>query len=252
MKRKSARPAVAAICSLALFCLFLYHSSAAGASSAAAGQQAAPQAPSTAAGLVLVGTVRGSQNQSYIKAPFEVPAGTERVTITFDYTGKEQHTSSRSRIARSRRASLLERRQQVHAHRRPDADATPSCLPGAIPPGTWNVLIGVPNIRANVESHYTIHVYLLAAPARWPASRRCCASRSRAGRLGFAAICTCTPRTAMANAPARRERWFPARSTSPPTPPRAAASTSSPSPTTTPARNTMRCASCNLTSTSCF
>ena len=39
-------------------------------------------------------------------------------------------------------------------------DATPSCLPGAIPSGTWNVLIGVPNIRASVESHYTIHVYL--------------------------------------------------------------------------------------------
>ena len=38
-------------------------------------------------------------------------------------------------------------------------DATPSCLPGAIPHGEWNVLIGVPNIRANVESHYTIHVY---------------------------------------------------------------------------------------------
>ncbi len=34
-----------------------------------------------------------SQNQSYVKAPFLVPAGTERVTITFDYTGKEQHTA---------------------------------------------------------------------------------------------------------------------------------------------------------------
>jgi hypothetical protein len=39
-------------------------------------------------------------------------------------------------------------------------DATPSCLPGGLPSGTWNVLIGVPNIRAGVESHYTIHVYL--------------------------------------------------------------------------------------------
>jgi hypothetical protein len=39
-------------------------------------------------------------------------------------------------------------------------DATPSCLPGRIPPGEWNVLIGVPNIRAKVESHYTIHIFL--------------------------------------------------------------------------------------------
>ena len=40
------------------------------------------------------------------------------------------------------------------------SDATPSCLPGAIPPGKWNVLIGVPNIRANVTSHYTATVFL--------------------------------------------------------------------------------------------
>ncbi len=53
-------------------------------------------------------------------------------------------------------------------------DATPSCLPGAIPSGTWNVLIGVPNIRASVESHYTIHVYLSrtgAVPALPPILR---------------------------------------------------------------------------------
>ena len=41
----------------------------------------------------LEGTVRGAQNQSYVQVPFAVPAGTERVTITFDYTGKEQHTA---------------------------------------------------------------------------------------------------------------------------------------------------------------
>ncbi|HUB51008.1 MAG TPA: CehA/McbA family metallohydrolase [Terracidiphilus sp.] len=31
--------------------------------------------------------------------------------------------------------------------------------------GTWNVLIGVPNIRSGVESHYTIHVWLSATGA---------------------------------------------------------------------------------------
>ncbi|HZP03847.1 MAG TPA: CehA/McbA family metallohydrolase [Terracidiphilus sp.] len=108
---------------------------------------------------VLEGVVRGSQNQSYVKAPFDVPAGTERVTITFAYTEKEQHTTldlgmldpGGLRCWSGGNKSTL----TVGL-----SDATPSCLPGPILAGTWNVLIGVPNIRANVESHYTIHVYL--------------------------------------------------------------------------------------------
>src|SRR5690348_13142832 len=108
---------------------------------------------------VLQGVVRGSQNQSYVKVPFDVPAGTERVTITFAYTEREQHTTldlgmldpAGLRCWSGGNKSML----TVGL-----SDATPSCLPGPVPSGTWNVLIGVPNIRANVESHYTIHVYL--------------------------------------------------------------------------------------------
>ncbi len=79
------------------------------------------------------------------------------MTITFDYTGKDQHTAldlglldpAGLRCWSGGNKSVLTVGLM---------DATPSCLPGAIPDGTWNVLIGVPNIRANVESHYTIHV----------------------------------------------------------------------------------------------
>ncbi len=108
---------------------------------------------------VLEGVVRGAQNQSYIQAPFHVPAGTHRVTITFAYTAREQHTAldlglldpTGLRCWSGGNKSML----TVGL-----SDATPSCLPGAIPPGTWNVLIGVPNIRKGVESHYTLHVFL--------------------------------------------------------------------------------------------
>src|ERR1700734_830522 len=117
-----------------------------------------PAAPSFTE-LTLEGTVRGSQNQSYIKVPFSVPAGAERVTITFEYTGKDQHTAldlgmldpAGLRCWSGGNKSML----TVGL-----SDATPSCLPGAIPPGTGNVLIGVPNIRPAGESHYTTHVYL--------------------------------------------------------------------------------------------
>ena len=126
---------------------------------AAFAQQAPPVADSSGSDFVLQGVVRGSQNQSYVQVPFAVPDGTERVTITFSYTEKEQHTAldlglldpAGLRCWSGGNKSTLTVGLM---------DATPSCLPGAIPSGTWNVLIGVPNIRAGVESHYTIHVYL--------------------------------------------------------------------------------------------
>ena len=54
------------------------------------------------------------------------------------------------------------------------SDATPSCSPGPIPAGSWNVLIGVPNIRSNAQSHYTVQVYFSpsGAVAREPAPLR--------------------------------------------------------------------------------
>jgi hypothetical protein len=161
------RSARAVLCFAVVSCLVLC------ASLAAQAQQPANSTPPALTELTLEGTVRGSQNQSYVNVPFPVPAGTERVTITFAYTGKEQHTNldlglldpSVLRCWSGGNKSLLTVGLM---------DATPSCLPGAIPPGTWNVLIGVPNIRAGVESHYTIHVYLSStgAVAAEPAALR--------------------------------------------------------------------------------
>ena len=131
-----------------------------------AGVMAAAQQPPASSNkdFVLEGTVRGAQNQSYVKVPFQVSAGTERVTLTFTYTGKEQKTAldlglldpAGLRCWSGGNKSLL----TVGL-----SDATPSCLPGAIPAGTWNILIGVPNIRASVVSHYTAHVFLSSSGA---------------------------------------------------------------------------------------
>jgi hypothetical protein len=145
---QNCRPRLSAGFALA-FCLLCGFAATAGAQ----------QAAESLGGLTLEGTVRGSQNQSYIQVPFSVPSGTERVTITFDYTARDQHTAldlglldpAGLRCWSGGNKSTL----TVGL-----SDATPSCLPGAIPAGTWNVLIGVPNIRPNVESHYTIHVDL--------------------------------------------------------------------------------------------
>lgn len=139
-----------------LLVLLFPFASATGSALRSADARSASNAP---AEIALTGVIRGSQNQSYVKVPFTVPAGTVRVTYTFAYTGKEQKTTldlglldpAGLRCWSGGNKSLL----TVGL-----SDATPSCRPGAIPAGTWNVLIGVPNIRANVESHYTIHVFL--------------------------------------------------------------------------------------------
>ncbi len=156
MKKSSPRHAKLLFRFSALFRILLVSSLAA---VPALAQPAPPVADSSGSDFVLQGVVRGSQNQSYVQVPFAVPDGTERVTITFSYTEKEQHTAldlglldpAGLRCWSGGNKSTL----TVGL-----SDATPSCLPGAIPSGTWNVLIGVPNIRAGVESHYTVHVYL--------------------------------------------------------------------------------------------
>lgn len=110
------------------------------------------------ANVVLTGEVKGSQNHSYIEVPFRVPEGVERVTLRFQYTEKDKHTAldlglldpAQLRCWSGGNKSVL----TIGI-----SDATPSCLPGLISAGTWSVLIGVPNIRANVVSHYTAEVY---------------------------------------------------------------------------------------------
>jgi len=117
-------------------------------------------APPTPADLVLEGDVNGSQNHTYIEVPFQVPEGVERVTLTFNYTEKDKHTALdlglldtvQLRCWSGGNKSLL----TVG-----NSDATPSCLPGPIPQGEWNVLIGVPNIRPQVTSHYSVQVFFM-------------------------------------------------------------------------------------------
>jgi hypothetical protein len=108
--------------------------------------------------LLLQGNVRGDENHTYVEVPFEVPANLQRVTITFAYTEKDQRTwldlglldPAEVRCWSGGNKSTL----TVGI-----SDATPSCMPGPIAPGRWRVLIGVPNIRPLITSHYTIQVF---------------------------------------------------------------------------------------------
>ncbi len=59
-----------------------------------------------------------------------------------------------------------------------EVDATSSYLPGPLPPGTWHLLLGIPNIRSGAQAEYKAEVYISASieppdfkPARRPALR---------------------------------------------------------------------------------
>lgn len=108
--------------------------------------------------LVLRGSLSGEDNHAYKLLPFTVPDGVFRITVEFAYTGKEQRTAldlglfdpQEFRGWSGGNKSLF----TVSA-----TDATPSYLPGYMPAGTWKLLVGVPNIRANVHCDYEAKIW---------------------------------------------------------------------------------------------
>src|ERR1700751_2006252 len=114
-------------------------------SSATAAAAEAESGSSASTKLVLQGNVRGSQNNSYIEVPFRVPEGIQRVTVTFHYTEKEKHTALDLGLMDRAGLRCWSGGNKTVLTVGP-SDATPSCLAGPLPAGTWKILIGVPNI----------------------------------------------------------------------------------------------------------
>lgn len=114
--------------------------------------------------LSLHGEVTGKDNQTYRPVPFDVPAGTTRITVQFDYDNKTDHTTIdlgllgpdgfRGQDGFRGWSGGTKRVFTVSA-----TDATPSYLPGAIRPGRWQLLLGLPNVRANARTPYDIKIW---------------------------------------------------------------------------------------------
>ncbi len=119
--------------------------------------------PASAAGqqpdLTLRGEITGQDHQTYREVPFAVPAGTTRITVQFDYTGRDRKTTldlglldpDGFRGWSGGNKSVF----TVSA-----SDATPSYLPGAIRPGEWALLLGIPNIRKDTRAEFTARIWL--------------------------------------------------------------------------------------------
>lgn len=121
--------------------------------------------------LVLHGRLQADAHQSYRQLPFELPPGTGRITVEFDYTGRDQKTTIDLGLLDPQGlrgwSGGNKRLFTVSA-----SDATPSYLPGTLPAGTWALLLGVPNIRPGSVSEYKarIRFTLASAPEQLPES----------------------------------------------------------------------------------
>lgn len=120
---------------------------------------AAVHARADTSDLILRGVLTGADHQTYRSVPFEVPAGTQRITVEFDYDGKEQRSvidlgllgpdgTLRGWSGGNKRAFTVS-----------GVDATPSYQPTPTTPGTWALLLGVPNMRQHGRAAYTARVH---------------------------------------------------------------------------------------------
>jgi hypothetical protein len=111
-------------------------------------------APALAApDVVLKGRLTGADHQTYVDLPFQVPEGVNRITVSFHYTGREQKSTIDLGLndPNGFRGWSGGNKSEFTLS---DADATPSYLPGRIIAGTWNLVLGVPNMRKDGVSDY--------------------------------------------------------------------------------------------------
>jgi hypothetical protein len=118
-------------------------------------QQASPD-------LVLHRIVTYSDRQTYIELPFDVPQGVTRITIESSYTERDKHTTIDLGLFDGERFRGWSGGNKS-SFTLSETDATPSYLPGPVRPGTWKLILGVPNIRAGVRSEYTAKIYFARA-----------------------------------------------------------------------------------------
>jgi hypothetical protein len=121
--------------------------------------QATPcQAQAAQPDLVLNSAFSGPDNHTYREIPFQVPAGIGRITIDVSYTGREEHTAIDMGLFDPERFRGWGGGKQGPVTLS-ETDATPSYLPGTLPAGTWRLLLGVPNIRAQARSDLVAKIY---------------------------------------------------------------------------------------------
>jgi len=107
--------------------------------------------------LVLTGEVSYANYNTYVELPFAVPEGVSRLSIAFSYDEAEQHTTIDLGLADpyGMRGWSGGNKKSFTVSA---TDATPSYQPGPIQSGEWRLILGIPNIRQGVTSHYRAEI----------------------------------------------------------------------------------------------
>src|SRR5581483_11709504 len=119
--------------------------------------------------LILTGVITHADNHTYHEVPFSVPSGIARLTIEFSYTTRDAHTTIDLGLFDGERFRGWSGGNKG-AFTISETDATPSYLPGPIRPGTWKLVLGIPNIREGIRSEFRANVYFLRANSPLPLS----------------------------------------------------------------------------------
>jgi len=103
--------------------------------------------------LVLTGELTRADHQTYREISFSPPPGTGRISIDFSYTGRDQKTviDIGVRDPGGQRGWSGGNKSHIEIG---ETDATPSYRPGAIQPGKWKLVLGIPNIREGQTAAY--------------------------------------------------------------------------------------------------
>jgi predicted metal-dependent phosphoesterase TrpH len=109
--------------------------------------------------LTLRGALTGADHQRYLHAPFTVPAGVERITIRFSYTGKAERSVIDLGIIGPDGAPRGWSGGNKDVITISSIDATPSYLPMPQLQGKWSILMGVPNMRKDARADYTAEIW---------------------------------------------------------------------------------------------
>lgn len=120
---------------------------------------AAPPPAASPVQIVLTGEITRADHQTYREIPFEVPPGTGRIAIDFAYTGKDQRTviDIGLRDPNGQRGWSGGNKSSFEVS---EFFSTPSYATGPMTPGTWRLVLGIPNIRDGHTAIYTATITL--------------------------------------------------------------------------------------------
>ena len=128
----------------------------------------------------LEGEITDADFATYIELPFDMPAGVRRLDVTFDYDRSDRTTIDLGLLdANGFRGWSGGNKSEFFVTANA---ATPSYSSGPIDAGTWNLLLGVPNIRKGVSAAYSAEITLQCLGT--PDSKAVAGSRGRDWYVG--------------------------------------------------------------------